>query len=365
VQSNETLGEWQVMGLAKIVHFARNSALTETRQAQIKEECLKYWKVPDQVRKAPQGDRPEFKVVKMVGSLEFMSDTGTQLVARNYRDQLKTGVYDWKFVLLGSSINEAGAVSMGGHGDRGFFYGMGRSKVYRLTPRGSWERTEDTLRFEMPAGTLVYGEVVREMRGEARSMRRVTAFHIIDALYLGGEDLREMDIKTRNELAVNFCKAMNKPTVPDYVTIRAKELFGLEHLPEVLNHLKPRMLKGAGGKFRLTQDVGAGHDVASSAAHAKYFTPTGVLMQRVVKEPYLIAFSKSQKKKYWFNTRDRQSAFECPKGALVDFKTSFLKRLEWNWEEGVQLVPDQEIRPNPEKLQAKDFLDFVRSQVQR
>ena len=122
----------------------------------------------------------------MVGSnLDFMDNGGTQLDPANYRDCFKSGIYDWKCVLLGSSHSSASSMSGGTHGDRGFYLGMGRSKVYRLTSRGGWERTEDSLRFEMPSGTLVYGEIVKEMRGEARSMRRVTAFHIIDALYLG------------------------------------------------------------------------------------------------------------------------------------------------------------------------------------
>ena len=67
-------------------------------------------------------------------------------------------------------------------------------------------RTDNTLRFELPSGTLVYGEVVEEKRGEARSMRRVTGFHIVDALYLGGEDVRNVDFKTRNEMVRGFCQ---------------------------------------------------------------------------------------------------------------------------------------------------------------
>ena len=34
-------------------------------------------------------------------------------------------------------------------------------------------------KFELASGTLLYGEVVEEKRGEARSMRRVMAFHVI------------------------------------------------------------------------------------------------------------------------------------------------------------------------------------------
>ena len=59
VNSNERLGKWQVMGLAKIVHFARDATLHEIRQKEIKEECLRYWKVPNKTRKAPPHQKPQ------------------------------------------------------------------------------------------------------------------------------------------------------------------------------------------------------------------------------------------------------------------------------------------------------------------
>ena len=80
------------------------------------------------------------KVVTMVGSnLDFMEDHQTTLLTpKNYQDQLKS-IYDWKCILLGSSSSsgKGGAGFSGGGGDtvqgRGFFLGMGRLKVFRLT----------------------------------------------------------------------------------------------------------------------------------------------------------------------------------------------------------------------------------------
>ena len=58
----------------------------------------------------------------------------------------------------------------------------------------------------------------------------------------------------------------------------------------------------------------------------RYFMPTGLLMFPIVKDPYMMALSKSAGRKYWFNVRTRQSVFECPPDAMVDFKTSFERR---------------------------------------
>ena len=92
-------------------------------------------------------------------------------------------VYDWKCVFLGSSTNPENNVMDSNSGSaRGFFLGMGRQKVFKLTPsnRGGYAWMPFNLaKFELASGTLLYGEVVEEKRGEARSMRRVMAFHVI------------------------------------------------------------------------------------------------------------------------------------------------------------------------------------------
>ena len=45
VESNNTLGEWQVVGLAKIAAFYKDRNLHELRQKEIREQCHAYWEV--------------------------------------------------------------------------------------------------------------------------------------------------------------------------------------------------------------------------------------------------------------------------------------------------------------------------------
>ena len=56
----------------------------------------------------------------------------------------------------------------------------------------------------------------------------------------------------------------------------------------------------------------------------KFFA--GILMFRIVKDPFVMAFSKTAKKKYWFNTHNGDALFECPKNAVMDFKNTFAKK---------------------------------------
>ena len=44
--------------------------------------------------------------------------------------------------------------------ERGFFLGMGRSKAYFLKAGGQWERTDDKIKFDLPANSLIYAEIV-------------------------------------------------------------------------------------------------------------------------------------------------------------------------------------------------------------
>ena len=54
-------------------------------------------------------------------------------------------------------------------------------------------------------------------------MRKCPALHIIDAVYVAGEDWRvKYDLKERNRLLRLFVKAMAKPSQPDHVIMRVK-----------------------------------------------------------------------------------------------------------------------------------------------
>ena len=54
-------------------------------------------------------------------------------------------------------------------------------------------------------------------------MRKCPALHIIDAVYIAGEDWRvKYDLKERNRLLRLFVKAMAKPSQPDHVIMRVK-----------------------------------------------------------------------------------------------------------------------------------------------
>jgi hypothetical protein len=53
VQSNDSIGLNQIVGLTKLRYFVKNTNLQDTRQSDIRRNCLKEWKVPNTLREAP------------------------------------------------------------------------------------------------------------------------------------------------------------------------------------------------------------------------------------------------------------------------------------------------------------------------
>lgn len=50
---------------------------------------------------------------------------------------------------------------------------------------------------ELSPGTMVYGELVKEVGGENKSQVKKMAFHIVDAFSLGDEDIRHLHYSER------------------------------------------------------------------------------------------------------------------------------------------------------------------------
>eukprot|EP00094_Tigriopus_californicus_P009899 TCALIF_09545-PA protein Name:"Similar to cmtr1 Cap-specific mRNA (nucleoside-2'-O-)-methyltransferase 1 (Xenopus laevis)" AED:0.12 eAED:0.12 QI:13/0.42/0.5/0.75/0.71/0.62/8/0/772 len=269
VNSNNKMGEWQIMALAKIKAFSLHPSLKETRQHEIRCECLQAWAVPEGARK-PVRNKTHVNLAQCFPS-----------------------IHDWKFVFLGNPDLE-----------RGFFLGLGRTEVFQFLVTGlkaankRWIKVNESFcKLELPPGTLIFGEIVRELRGEGKNMRKMVALHVIDGLFIGGEDIRNLDLKSRNAELKLMAEAVNKPTWSDFALLRVKELYNLDRLPEPLSQLELRRLKGS-GKLK-------------------------------------------QKRKYWFHTELNQSVLNCPKAAVMPFKATYEHQRVWEWTVGVALYPLQ------------------------
>lgn len=340
VESNNRLGEWQVVGLAKIKAFAQNTDLYESRQSDLRKECLAKWKIPDKMRSAPARPDPNAKFRELLSgdSVDYMSHRAEELNLDNLN--AIQGVHDYHCIISSIGANQKS--------DRGFFLGLGRSHIYKwdgLSSTPSWNKVDFML--ELPADTLIYGEVVQELKGESRAQRKITAIHVIDVLYIGGENFRHYSFKDRIKQAERLVKAVYKPSRNDHVPIRAKEIYKLTQIDDIFERLQMTLVKGSSNNRRLCYRMPNNH----------HFLPNGVFLIKTVQDPWTVAMSKKNNCSYRFNKKTNKSSYDWPEGSIANFKSCFTNRFFWSWEEGVKLLDGQDARDG--KVHRHTISNFV------
>ena len=351
-ESNNDIADSQIVGLTKIAAFCKNQNLHEFRQGEIRAQSLHFWKVPDESRRKPMMEKPQDAANRILQQQSKILCTHDHLLLGGAFEALNVHIksaYDWRAVVLGAPKETATS-------DRSFILGLGRSKVYLLDPASNfWRRLEDMVRFELSPDTLLYGEIVTEYRGEGKSQRKVKAVHVIDGFRLGGEDISNKHFMERHELTKLFLHTMNRNSRNDYVKLKLKSVFKLEDLGPLYNTCSLKMLKGSSCSPRLV------HELPELEADGlpRYFQPSGVMLIKTVREPFMMAVSKSQQRKYWYNAVTRESKFEMPCESVARFSDSVASRLVWYWDQGGGVHPHLPPPPKGSVIRA-DMDMFVR-----
>lgn len=188
--SNDILGEKQIVNLLKIAAFCEDPTLIEPKQADMRKECLKHWNLPDKTRVRPQISKPQDKVHEILSdSIALLGCDATKLKNDNVRNTILSQPYDWYCMPCGSGpyIEEDKLAT--------FYLGLGRRKVYRYV-RGKWESVGDA-KIELPSNSLIYAELVYETKWTGKYFSKTRALHILDAYMLGGENISKMYLSQR------------------------------------------------------------------------------------------------------------------------------------------------------------------------
>uniref|UniRef100_A0A0K2UNK7 Cap-specific mRNA (nucleoside-2'-O-)-methyltransferase 1 n=1 Tax=Lepeophtheirus salmonis TaxID=72036 RepID=A0A0K2UNK7_LEPSM len=342
IKSNNLLGDWQIIALTKIAAYAKDRRLVEVRQKVVRDESLSLWNVPNELRKKPPTIHPKVAVLELVNDSILFVKPYVLEVPQDLNKYIKV-----KFNWFGMFVGESS--------ERTFYYGQGRSNVFYLTQRREWHKVDqDTLRIELPRGTLIYAEITKEIRGIQKSQKKVHAFHIIDALYLGEEDVRRRPIEDRNKAIKLFIKALNKRTQPSSTIMRSKHLFCFEKLEQELSSLSLKNVKGCGSIPRLTSSaINNGSD--------PFYLPQGMLLFKVVAERYIIGWSSTHQQKYWYNIHSKDSRFECPEDAVAGFEETFKTRLFWQFSSETKVIPEQQIDAIDSRIHSSTIFDFIQN----
>uniref|UniRef100_A0A452TY68 Cap-specific mRNA (nucleoside-2'-O-)-methyltransferase 1 n=1 Tax=Ursus maritimus TaxID=29073 RepID=A0A452TY68_URSMA len=217
-----------------------------------------------------------------------------------------------------------------------FLIGLGKSQIYTWDGRQSDRWVKLDLKTELPRDTLLSVEIVHELKGEGKAQRKISAIHILDVLVLNGSDVREQHFNQRIQLAEKFVKAVSKPT---YVL----------SLPNPIR-LEMKIIKGSSGTPKLSY---TGRD-------DRHFVPTGLYIVRTVNEPWTMGFSKSFKRKFFYNKKTKISTFDLPADSIAPFHICYYGRLFWEWGDGIR-VHDSQKPQDPDKLSKEDVLSFIQT----
>lgn len=360
-ESNMQIGRNQIAGLLKIAAYVKEPTLKETRQAQIRADCLQIWKLPDRMRKAPPNKGNEQLANELLGLWNdqkgFLLDQGQTLDAKTCLKKTFPYASDWYFVALDTVENSVKTY-------RTMFMAKGGRDVVMLSPNGSWVPVRE-LQLELSPNTLIYGEVVKELSGEGRSQIVTHALHIIDGIVLGSIDIRNKPIRERMKMCEKYALALNKSNkavtsrdgsvLSYYAPIRCKKLFHLLDFPNFFDRLNLYKLKDLRVRFGL--------ELRNTNGPPRFFVPRGLLFMREIRPQIQRAFSRSHKKMYFFDPLNKRSFFEDqitdPAVVFASFRATYMTRQLWVWVQEDQVAEQLKTKRSPNLLYRVDLNAFL------
>jgi len=188
--SNDALGKKQIVGLLKIAAFCEDPTLTESKQADMRKECLEYWEISNRTRVRPQNVKPQDKIKEILNnSIGLLGREAKKLTKDNVKSTVLNQPYDWYCMPCSSGpyIEEDKVAT--------FYLGLGRRRIFRYS-KGKWNSIGD-VKLELPRDTLVYAELVYEAKWTGKYFSKTRALHILDAYMLGGDNVSRKYLSDR------------------------------------------------------------------------------------------------------------------------------------------------------------------------
>ena len=289
--------------------------------------------------------KPIWYKEKFLGSLERPLKSIADI------SSLVDSVLSWRFVAVDSHNSEE--VS------RTFYMSRGRCDVLMLNKeKNSWEAITN-IKLDMPAETIVYGEIVTEYSGEENKIKSKQSFHIIDAIILGGEDVRQLPLENRNNMCQEFANSITKSqsaNESNTITIRCKQLHYLTDVDQFLSSLaKPKMDNGfIMGSIKINKD--------------QFYIPSGIMMLNEVRSDHLKCYSRINRKVYFINKTTKVKKFKedlMLEEVTSSFKDTFIHRLVWNIEDQQQISSSLTTNKLTHLLYRDDIMKFMKNNLKQ
>ncbi|KAH8396471.1 hypothetical protein KR222_011153 [Zaprionus bogoriensis] len=352
VESNNIIGKKQIVGLRKIAAFAQNLELKEARQSEVRQECLKIWELPDKLRQAPEVKPTERLLDELLRDWakdrKWLSMPATELTGVTALNNTILNVNDWHFMPIGRGETNINGCTL--------FLCRSRGNLLRYTEHRKWELVETN--FNVQPRSIFFGEIMFEFSGEGRTSQCVSALHIMDAICLGGLDIRRRPFLERVNLCAKYASSLNKPFKKDNAcgTIRCRPIFRLQEMSRFFNEMRPYVLKDNSQRFGYVLD------------DQKFFVPGGIIIFCELTMNFFSAFSRSQQQVYYYNPNTKESLFKNQidprkfNEVFSSFRHCYSRRLLWKWTSTLQ-VDEHAGEENPKILYRSHFEQLIRRKL--
>ncbi|CAF0732775.1 unnamed protein product [Adineta steineri] len=341
-KSNDEMGEHQIRNLKKIRAFVSNTSLKDLRQHDIRLQCLEYWQLPNEPRQKPKRlmcDEVQYHLFQQLeNGVNNMLLNTPNLFKNSVLDQHRIqSLFDYRCVFsLGDPVL---LLSCG----RGFVF----SRALKTTNKQWSPLQKGQFKIELPPYTLVLAELVQEQFSDGRNIRQRPAVYIIDAYYIGSENMliqngQPVVFMDRYRSLKLFEKTINKPARIDLVPIRISDQLRMEQMDVQFEKLcPPDSLKQIDNEKLFFTNTNIPNKPRVSVC--------GLWIFKFVQHPWTLILSKSTQSKYFHNQVTRASLQRAPPDSshVAPLKSMLENSFYWDF------------NSRDDSVQKSNFISFI------
>ncbi|XP_055549451.1 cap-specific mRNA (nucleoside-2'-O-)-methyltransferase 1 [Wyeomyia smithii] len=318
--ANNDLARKQIDGLKSLV-----SAISSTyRKEWVNREFLqttlwRLWKL-DHKRHSPsvEGDKTKSAAdyalqLVNIPTLKLFSAPDTTIYDRKMLREHFNDPREWSFVAVDVTVDQDKSI-------RTMFLSKGNGNVFYFDRQDEEWRQVKEYQLILSPQTLLYGEIVEEISVKDNAQKLVIALHIIDAVMLGGTDVRNFPLTKRNAICCKFAKALNRPLAAKSaspvrpIPIRCKQLQPMMGMDAFFNNITINPLPNG------TKVLGCEIDSFDALETKRFYIPRGLLFIRHSQAKPLkvnqteLEFDKSLTSRHlwaWTKTNQIYSSSQC------------------------------------------------------
>ncbi|XP_001664002.2 cap-specific mRNA (nucleoside-2'-O-)-methyltransferase 1 [Aedes aegypti] len=335
--SNEDLARKQIAGLKALIDNVQGVRPAEKVDRQLVQDTLwRQWKLDHKSRISPTDGfakcAPDY-ALECVGktTLELFESSDTPLCGKRLLKKTFGNPNDWFFMPVDVTADQGRSI-------RTVFLSKGNGNVFCYDrEKANWTQIKD-YQVVLSPRTVLYGEIVEEISAKGEKQKIVHALHIIDAILLGGQEVRGLPLDKRNILCCKFAKAMNRPLSHQNsssvrpIPVRCKTLLPMMELDSFFSNVSiHELINGA-------KVIGSDLDSFDAQESKRFYIPRGLLFVRSVQTA-----SKGAEKQ-------------------LDFGKAFASRILWAWSKTSQIYSSAQrfdVAKEPNLVYRQDFDEFI------